>query len=105
MMTATDGKGNCIGGSFLQAGSRKSGTLRFGASRELASTSKANLEMGGAVRFSDPPYGVTFGQSGNQTSDSGPSSGLLYEPACGFFRYAALSFEKKKFQKVFEKQK
>ena len=61
MMTATDGKGNCIGGSFLQAGSRKSGTLRFGASRELASTSKANLEMekmhikpgAGVVRFSD----------------------------------------------------
>ena len=45
MMTATDGKGNCIGGSFLQAGSRKSGTLRFGASRELASTSRANLQM------------------------------------------------------------
>ena len=60
IMTATDGKGSCMGGSFLQAGSRKSGTLRFGASRELASTSKANLEMemhkpggGGLVRFSE----------------------------------------------------
>ena len=44
MMTATEGRGSSIGGILRQAGSRKSGTLRFGASRELVNKSKANLE-------------------------------------------------------------